>query len=262
MLLLAMAAALSAPLPRDRASWITDNDYPRSASAAGEQGQVTVALTVDESGEPQVCAVRSTTAPASLARLSCSLIVQRAHFQPARDDRGKPVAGEFVQTVQWALPSPGTLADSGYVTHFDIDEAGNIAGCSVAGVGGQRLDSQTASMCNQLRNDRTLAMFVKKPLDRIKSVELRFLIKVDRPAGTITVSPPSHDFHRVISTAELDFLDGNASHCATGLSETIAGSLVDACEMLGLKAARSSRDGDAARTTHGTAIFDVVGSYR
>ena len=263
MFLLAMAAALSAPLPRDRANWITDNDYPRSAYSAGEQGRVTVVLSVDETGEPAVCTVRASTAPVQLAKLSCNLLIQRARFEPARDERGKGVAGEFVQGLQWSLPSPAVLGDSGYVTKFEISEGGGIASCSVQGVGGQPVDRQTASMCDQFRDGQTLATFIRKPLDRIRSLELRFLLNVDRLGSLIVVSPSPYDFHRVISTADFEFLEnGSASKCTTTTTEAVAGKPVDACEMLGLNAIPVPARGRSMRSTVGHAVFDVVGYYR
>ena len=263
MLLLALAAMASAPLPRDRDNWLSDNDYPRSAYSAGEQGRVTVVLSVDETGEPQVCTVRATTAPASLAKLSCNLLIQRARFEPARDDRGKAVVGEFVQGLQWSLPSPRVLGDSGYVTKFEISDGGGIAGCSVQGVGGQTLDMQTASMCDQLRSSETLSSFIRKPLQKMRSIELRFLLSVDRAGSLITVSPSPYDLHRVISTADFEFLEsGSPSKCTTTSAETVEGKPVDACQMLGLKNIAMPARRDNARTTHGRAIFDVVGTYR
>jgi hypothetical protein len=263
MLLLALAAAVTAPLPRDRANWLSDNDYPRAAFNAGEQGRVTVVLSVDETGEPQVCTVRATTAPASLAKLSCNLLIQRARFEPARDDRGKAVAGEFVQGVQWSLPSPRVLGDSGYVTKFEISEGGAVASCAVQGVGGQPLDMQTASMCDQLKSSETLSMFLKKPLQRIRSVELRFLLSVDRAGSLITISPSPYDFHRVISTAEFEFLEGgSASKCTTTSAEVVDGKPVDACQMLGLKNISMPNRRELSRTTQGRAVFDAVGYYR
>jgi hypothetical protein len=224
---------------------------------------VTVVLSVDEAGEPQVCTVRATTAPAALAKLSCNLLIQRARFEPARDDRGKAIAGEFVQGVQWSLPNPRVLGDSGYVTRFEIGEGGGIAGCSVQGVGGQPLDMQTASMCDQLRSGPALAAFLKKPLQKFRSVELRFLLSVDRSGSLITVSPSPYDFHRVISVADFEFLEsGSASKCTTASAETVDGSAVDACQMLGLKNVAMPNRRDPPRTTRGRAVFDAVGYYR
>lgn len=264
MLLTAMAVALSAPLPRNHDSWITDSDYPRDAYAVGQQGQVTAALTIDESGEPEQCAVRASTAPADLAKLTCTLLVQRARFQPARDERGKTVTGTFVQIVQWSLPNVAALADSGYITRFDIGDGGVIANCSVVAVGGQTLDRQTASMCTQLKSEQALAMFVRKPLEKFRSVDLRFLLKVDRANHSILVSPPNYDFRRVISTADFDLLSsGGAGKCSTTSSESIGGKLIDACEMLGLKSAGGeAADGEAAGASHGQATFDAIGFYR
>jgi TonB family protein len=262
MFLLAMAAAVSAAIPRERANWITDNDYPKSAYAAGQQGRVTVALTVDDTGEPEVCAVQSTTADAALAKLSCTLLVQRAHFQPARDERGKPVESRFTQTVQWTLPDPRSLADTGYATRFDIREDGGIADCSVVGLGGQPLDRQTARMCDQFRDPATLAVFAKRPLEKIRSIELRFLIRRQNADETITVVPPHYDFHRVISTAEFLLDGGSASQCATTAMEAIGGTMFDACRMLGLAGTPKLTGLARSRPANTRAIFDAVGYYR
>jgi TonB family protein len=264
MFLLAIAAvALSPPLPKNRAAWITDSDYPRAAYSAGQQGRVTVVITVDESGEPQVCAVRATTAPADLAKLSCTLLVQRARFQPARDERGHPITADFVQGLQWSLPNPATLGDSGYVARFELNDAGSIAGCTVQGVGGQPLDMQTATMCDKLRGEDTLSAFVKKPLQKMRTIELRFLINLDRVGSLIVVTPQDYDFRRVVSSADFEFLDnGSTSKCTTTAAETVAGKSVDACEMLGIKNVSRGGAGDPARATEGHAIFDVMGFYR
>jgi hypothetical protein len=220
-------------------------------------------ISVDETGEPQVCTVRATSAPATLAKLSCTLLIQRAHFEPARDERGKAVAGEYVQGLQWSLPTPRVLGDSGYITRFEVAENGSVASCSVEGVGGQPLDMQTASMCDQLKSEETLAVFLKRPLQKVRSFELRFLLSVERAGSLIVVSPSPYDFHRVISTADFEFLEGgSASKCTTTAAETIAGKPVDACQMLGLKNISVPNRRDLSRTTQGRATFDVVGYYR
>ena len=104
-------------------------------------------------------------------------------------------------------------------------------------------------------------MFLKKPLQKMRSVELRFLLSVDRTGSLITVSPSPYDLHRVISTADFEFLEsGSPSKCTTTSAETVDGKPVDACQMLGLKNIAMPNRRDSARTTQGRAVFDVVGT--
>jgi len=100
-------------------------------------------------------------------------------------------------------------------------------------------------------------------VQKMRSVELRFLLSVDRAGSLITISPSPYDLHRVISTADFEFLEsGSPSKCTTTTAETVDGKAIDACQMLGLKNIAMPSRRDTSRTTHGRAIFDVVANYR
>jgi protein TonB len=83
---------------------IVNDDYPAAAIRANEEGSVTVRLTVTEAGRPESCDLIRSSGSAVLDHTTCSLLMRRARFSPARDDRGRPVRGAVTRTVRWQLP--------------------------------------------------------------------------------------------------------------------------------------------------------------
>jgi TonB family protein len=86
-------------------SLLADSDYPASAIRRGVSGTVGFRLDVGINGAPTRCTVTQ-SADAELDRTTCDIFMARAHFQPARDARGRAVAGSVSSRVRWVLPPP------------------------------------------------------------------------------------------------------------------------------------------------------------
>ncbi len=106
---LAVAAAPSAaesmprpvqPLARLVSPW----DYPANALAARQQGQVLMALSVNDTGRIDGCRITKSSGSAWLDRASCLIMHRRARFHPAVSADGKRVAGSFDHMIEWMLP--------------------------------------------------------------------------------------------------------------------------------------------------------------
>lgn len=103
-ILLALQTASAKPI--DPGTWIAASDYPTEALASQAQGTVRVTLEVDADGRPTACAIAKSSEFPILDSTTCDLLMQRARFKPARDDKGNAVAGDHSQNVRWEIPAP------------------------------------------------------------------------------------------------------------------------------------------------------------
>lgn len=113
-------------------SWFTDADYPAEAKRAGQQGRVSVRVSIDEAGAVRGCEVTGSSGSAVLDAKTCELIAARGKFVPARDERGKPVASTYSISTRWALRDdvPSKLEGPWRVAAtLQIDPAGKLASC-------------------------------------------------------------------------------------------------------------------------------------
>ena len=86
-----------------RAGSISDDDYPSDAKRSGEQGAVTVQLSIDDSGRITACAVSVSSGYQSLDDASCRLVQRRFRFSPARNADGLGIASSLTKTIRWRL---------------------------------------------------------------------------------------------------------------------------------------------------------------
>lgn len=85
------------------ATWFTYDDYPVDARRASEQGRVAVAVKIDAEGKPYKCWVVTSSGSKSLDDATCSLVMMRASFIPAKDPSGKPMEWTYNVATRWAL---------------------------------------------------------------------------------------------------------------------------------------------------------------
>jgi TonB family protein len=111
LLAAAPAAASAEPRPgassRARANLVTlfsDEDYPAAAVRNHEQGPVAFSLSVGADGTPTACSVTGSSGSAILDSTTCRLLMIRAHFEPARDSRGRPTTDTVAGRIVWRLP--------------------------------------------------------------------------------------------------------------------------------------------------------------
>lgn len=87
------------------AAWFAYEDYPADARRASEQGRVAVAVRIDDQGHPYKCWVTTSSGSKSLDDATCSLVMTRASFTPAKDPSGKPIEWTYNVSTRWSLQS-------------------------------------------------------------------------------------------------------------------------------------------------------------
>lgn len=85
-------------------SWVGESDYPTGELRLRHAGAVGFTLAIAASGQVTSCAVTRSSGFPVLDETTCRLLARRARFQPAHDDQGRPVAGQFASTVRWQIP--------------------------------------------------------------------------------------------------------------------------------------------------------------
>lgn len=100
------AADLSQPgSPADNpGTWITSDDYPIRAMMEEMEGTTGFRLSYDAGGMPKTCDIISPSGHAELDAATCRLVMERARFNPGRDQAGKPVGGTYRTRVRWQIP--------------------------------------------------------------------------------------------------------------------------------------------------------------
>lgn len=136
------ASAQTDPKPIDPGSWVTASDYPATALRNGEQGAVRFEVDVAPNGKPTACRIMDSSNSASLDAATCTIVVARATFQPAKDALGAAVAGRWPMRFTWNLPQPVmervpiealdkvALRSFAQIERFTMDAAGKISNCS------------------------------------------------------------------------------------------------------------------------------------
>lgn len=114
-MLVLILAQIGPPAPGSQT--VTLDDYPELAVRLHHQGAVTVELTVDSAGELAKCRTAISSGYPELDQASCDLIRKRAHWKPATDDAGRPIAFVYRFRSRWMLsggqpqPLPETERD-------------------------------------------------------------------------------------------------------------------------------------------------------
>lgn len=111
-MLVLILAQIGPPAPGAQA--VTLDDYPELAMRLHHQGAVTVELTVDTAGELAKCRTAISSGYPELDQASCDLIRKRAHWKPATDDAGQPIAFVYRFRSRWMLSGgqPQSLPDT------------------------------------------------------------------------------------------------------------------------------------------------------
>lgn len=84
--------------------WVGENDYPTGELRLGHAGAVGFSLAIGVSGQVTGCTVTRSSGYPLLDETTCRLIARRARFEPARDEQGMAVPGQFASTVRWQIP--------------------------------------------------------------------------------------------------------------------------------------------------------------
>lgn len=101
-------------------SWVTSGDYPATAMRDQREGTTAFRLVVGVDGLPSKCDVIESSGHADLDTTTCRLLMERARFKPAHDERGQPAAGTYSNRIRWQIPDDyeKVLASAG----FQVDD--------------------------------------------------------------------------------------------------------------------------------------------
>lgn len=93
------------PIPIDLGRWASQiaNNYPSQALREMRQGKVGVSVTVDVSGRVKECKTSESSGHEILDNAACSGMLRYARFNPARNEVGEPIEGEFSTTINYRL---------------------------------------------------------------------------------------------------------------------------------------------------------------
>lgn len=247
-MLLSAAQVGQATPPRpvgDPGSWINEDDYPEVARMAGKKGRVQVALSVDAHGGVTGCKVVAGSGVESLDLATCQLLKERARFVPARDTRGRAIAGTAALPVTWALAAPGPESVKTQLmrAHLMI-AAGRITGCTSSTLGEPRPAEQTQGDCGSLGSVESLGKLFGDDLQRARAIDVTIAM-LPGDGSFVSNAPPGT---RRVVLAESVFKVGSdrkIAGCTARTAYTLDdGKLLDLCSVI--PADDTVFDGDAS----------------
>lgn len=130
-------AAPAAPIG-NLGDWFPVSSYPVEAKRNGEQGRVSVELTIDKTGKPTACQLIASSGSASLDAGTCDLALANARFIPAKDVSGRPIASKFaLPALRWQLDddylhldlTAGPISTTVSNVEVMVDERGKVVSC-------------------------------------------------------------------------------------------------------------------------------------
>ncbi len=100
------ALVIALPVYGQTTNW----DYPSGAQKEQVEGVTRVRLQVGADGLPKSCEIVQSADP-ELDASACKLMMEKGRFKPPLDDKGKPKAFQFEQSIRWKLPPPSEPAE-------------------------------------------------------------------------------------------------------------------------------------------------------
>ena len=88
----------------DPGAWVLTSDYRSSWLNRGYEGTATFRLSIGANGRVQDCTITRSTGHGALDEATCKLVMRRARFNPAKDDTGTIVAGNYSSAIRWQIP--------------------------------------------------------------------------------------------------------------------------------------------------------------
>lgn len=176
LLLIALASVAVSATPRtDPHTWLGPDDYPKSSIASETEGAITVAINVDEKGAPSSCSVTSSSGDNELDNLTCSLLMKRAQFIPAKGQQGQATTSQYSQKVTWRIPRE-KLITQGFKLTFAVERDGRLSNCEMVKYDFQDNDLQ----CNPQMIDVMAEKMLPSPLASYQSVSLMLALEVEQ----------------------------------------------------------------------------------
>lgn len=117
MLLIVLAALLSQPQRLNSHDWFSPDDMPARVQKAGITRSVVLRIAVRPDGSVRSCEVQSASGDPALDMHTCSLIVKRAKYAPAKWVDGSAAYGVDRLAFVWAVGAPpGPSTEPGDLT--------------------------------------------------------------------------------------------------------------------------------------------------
>jgi TonB family protein len=226
-MILAMTAAIALaaqtgearPPQRARANlnqYFSADDYPETALIRRAEGTTYFRLQVDAEGAITNCTVTRSSGNAALDAATCSVLLGRARYEPARDSSGRAVAGKDEGRVTWRLPPrppPPPLVLTRTVSRLQSDGNGLLI-CAVL-ENGVPLPDVGPSRCGVLAG--TGAEYALRSAPAASSVAMVWVVgpadaAVEAPvAGETALGTRGYD---LVATFDID-RDGRVAACRT-----------------------------------------------
>lgn len=143
------------------AEWVTTNDYPTKALREEAQGTVAFRLEIGSDGLVRDCTITNSSGSQELDEATCSLVMRRARFTPARNTQDHAVASSYSNRVRWVLSTnygSGAivkLAELTRIVTFFVETDGTVTQCTMV-INGV---NQSASEYNDCVKRREYAPF-------------------------------------------------------------------------------------------------------
>lgn len=122
--------------------WILPADYPKAAIDAGEEGATDFTLLIDSEGRPRGCTIDKSSGSSRLDARVCPLLMRRARFIPAFSKEGKPIEGQWSNTIRWEIPKQAVPAAGYLVGTYIVGKDGTGSNCEVERAEGAALEYQ------------------------------------------------------------------------------------------------------------------------
>ena len=126
LLLLMTATPVGSP-----GDWITTEDYPEEALKSGVEGTVDFSLSVTKGGAVSDCKILQSSGSEILDTETCSLLIERAQFEPAE------ATSNYQSRVSWKIPPQPkmTLETQGVYALTSLTPEGEPADCVNGDIG-------------------------------------------------------------------------------------------------------------------------------
>lgn len=131
-----------APVPLDRATWLTFADYADDGPWWEEIRPSVVGLQISAVGRVTDCWTERTSGNVELNDRACELIVKRGRFVPAYDASGRAAATEIRQRIDW-VQRPYRIEPHDWSFTIDVPAQGNALRCA------ERFDGEPATVSAQ-----------------------------------------------------------------------------------------------------------------
>lgn len=142
ILLVPSQSSLERPPRRlNPAAWVTPGDYPPIAIQRGDAGTVGLRTRVRADGRVDRCDVELSSGSLLLDVTTCTLVQERARYDPVRDAAGHPIVADDSVRFTWRIPETSAPAPSEglaidtpfqFAVEFNIEPSGMVEQCRIS----------------------------------------------------------------------------------------------------------------------------------